>query len=71
MEINESIVGKKVLYEVFPFIIIKEGIIEEISPSKEYVKIDGKWFKEKDLLILEVLESKKKPKNYSKQVWGK
>jgi len=53
---NKIKTNDKVLYKHFPFNSIMEGVIEKISPSRKYVKIDGTWYESKKITILEVLE---------------
>jgi len=53
----EKLKGKKILYREFPIgSIIKEGIIEGISPSKNYIKINGEWLEVARISILEELD---------------
>ena len=44
MKITPELIGKRVLFRDFPFIDVKEGIIREISPSRNYIKIDNSWY---------------------------
>jgi len=57
MKINEELLGKRILYKTY-FHTIQEGVIQEISPNGEYVKISGRWYNVKDVDVLDVLESK-------------
>jgi len=55
MEITDELVGKRFLYREFPYSTIQEGVIEEISPSKKYVKINGSWYLTDNISVIEVL----------------
>jgi len=52
----EDLTGKRILYNPPYLTVIKEARIEEISPSKRYIKLDGQWYKTTEIKILEVLE---------------
>ena len=59
MEISKELVGKRVLYRIYPYLDIKEGVIKEISPSGNYIKIGGVWYPTIGLTIIEELEDGK------------
>ncbi|RLG04812.1 MAG: hypothetical protein DRN68_09495 [Thaumarchaeota archaeon] len=59
MRINKEMLGKRILYKLHR-LFIREGIIEEISPNGEYVKINSEWYSIFDIDVLDVLESKTK-----------
>jgi len=56
--IDENLLGKRILYRLYYSTTIIEGIVEEISPNGEYVKIDGRWYCVGDIRLLDVLENK-------------
>lgn len=60
MEITDELVGKRFLYREFPYPTIREGVIEEISPSKTYIKINGSWYLRDNISVIEVLGDAKK-----------
>lgn len=60
MKIDEKLLGKRILYRLYYSTTIIEGVVEEISPNGEYVKIDGRWYCVSDIKVLDVLESKSK-----------
>jgi len=57
MRVNKEMLGKRILYRC-RFYSILEGIVKEISPNGEYVKIGGVWYDISDIEVLDVLESK-------------
>jgi len=59
MRIDEKLLGKRILYRRL-FSTIEEGVVEEISPNGEYVKINGEWYKVNEIVVLDVLRSKNK-----------
>ena len=61
MRVNKEMLGKRILYKYRYFSSnIKEGVVEEISPNGEYVKIGGAWYNLFDIEVLDILESKTK-----------
>lgn len=57
IKIDEKLIGKRVLWKRWwEHYALNEGVIEEISPSKKYVKISGNWHPIDDIEVLEVLE---------------
>lgn len=61
MEFLKEHVGKRVLYRCkskrFPFTwYLREGVVQEITPYGHYVKIDGKWYDDLEIELVEVLE---------------
>jgi len=59
MEITDELTGKRFLFREFPYSTIEEGVIEEVSPSKKYVKINGIWYPAERINIIEILNSGK------------
>lgn len=55
MEINEYEIGERILFRVFGEDELRDGIIEEFSPSGEYVKIDGRWYYKDSIYVKEKL----------------
>ena len=57
MNVDKSMIGKRVLY--YPTVLgdIQEGIVEELSPSGKFVKVSGKWYVCIRVDMLEVLDS--------------
>lgn len=51
----ELSVGDRILYEIWGEDELKEGRIEEISPTEKYIKIDGQWYRKYDIKVKEVL----------------
>lgn len=62
IKINEELIGKRVLWKRWwghYFYVLNEGVVEEMSPSKKYVKIGGNWHTINNIEVLEILENKK------------
>jgi len=57
MRINKEMLGKRILYKLHR-LFIREGIVKEISPNGEYVKINSEWYSIFDIDVLDILESK-------------
>ena len=55
VEINKDLIGKRVLYKLHLFDILREGVIKEISPSGDYIKINDGWYESDVIRIVEVL----------------
>ena len=55
MKITDELIGKRFIFREFPYSTIQEGVIEEISPSKKYVKINGSWYPTDNISVIEVL----------------
>ena len=53
MRIDEKLLGKRILYRRL-FSTIEEGVVEEISPNGEYVKINGEWYKVNEIVVLDL-----------------
>lgn len=60
----KGLMGKRFLFGVtqkeegrivIPFIRMNEGVLEELSPSNKYAKINGGWYEVEELDIKEVL----------------
>lgn len=49
-------VGKRVLWTKYG--AEREGIVEEVSPSEKYVKVDGEWYRADLVYIIEVLHQR-------------
>ena len=56
MEELEKYVGKRILWCLTFSGAVHEGILQEISPSGRYIKIDDKWYRRIEVNILECLE---------------
>ena len=54
VEINKDLIGKRVLYR-YAFGALEEGVVKEVSPSGEYIKINDFWYESDVIRIVEVL----------------
>jgi len=58
MKIDRKMLGKRILYRLYGF--IREGVVKEISPNGEYVKIKNKYYEEwyhvSDIWVLDILD---------------
>ena len=63
-KINELSKGTRILYYIistpntYTTHAPEEGVIDEISPETEYVKISSAWYLTKDVVVKSVLKTK-------------
>jgi len=51
---KKDCVGKRILY-TYGWLSVFEGVMQEISPSEDYVKIDNTWYRSYQIEIKEIL----------------
>lgn len=59
----EELVDKKILFSYAPSnkFVIHEGKVNEISPSKKYIKINHEWYFLDKVMFLEIFDDKERP----------
>jgi len=59
----EELVDKKILFSYIPNnkFNIHEGKVNEISPSKKYIKINNDWYFLDKIMFLEIFDDSERP----------
>ena len=59
----EEIVDKKILFSYLPNnrFSVQEGRVNELSPSKKYIKINHEWYFLDKVMFLEIFDHKERP----------
>jgi len=56
MRASREMIGKRIIYSLRSASFIYEGVVQEISPNENYVKINKEWFRISDIKVLDVLD---------------
>jgi len=59
----EEIVDKKILFSYIPInkFSVQEGKVNEISPSKKFIKISNEWYFLDKIMFLEIFDDTERP----------
>ena len=59
----EEIIDKKILFSYIPNnkFAVQEGKVNEVSPSKKYIKINSEWYFLDKVMFLEIFDDKERP----------